>query len=190
VGALGGNLAENLARMGFSNLKIIDRDRVESRNLSTQPYSGAEVGAPKAKALANMLYRAVQAKIEPVVVELTAANAEKLLKGSAVVVDAFDNRAARAAVSETVLKLGIPCLHIGFSPDGLYSSGLWEPGYKVPEATGEDPCDYPLTRSLAVMFAALAARFVSQFLSEDNRTDFEITWKDLTISFVERDDTG
>lgn len=39
---MGGNLTETLARMGFSHLKLIDKDRVEMRNLSTQPYSHGE----------------------------------------------------------------------------------------------------------------------------------------------------
>src|SRR5690242_15169044 len=133
AGALGGNLTETLARMGFSRLRLIDKDRVEMRNLSTQPYSRAEVGAPKAHALANMLYRAVQAKLEPMVVELTSANAINLLKESALVVDAFDNHAGRAAISATSRALTLPCLHIGFSADRLYGSGLWEPEYQVPQ---------------------------------------------------------
>jgi tRNA A37 threonylcarbamoyladenosine dehydratase len=81
AGALGGNLTETLARMGFTRI-MIDKDRVEMRNLSTQPYSRAEVGAQKARALANMLYRAVQAKVEPIVGELSTANAHTLLKES------------------------------------------------------------------------------------------------------------
>ena len=146
AGALGGTLAETLARMGFARLKVIDRDRVAMRNLSTQPYSRAEVGAPKARALATSLYRAVQAKVEPVVAELTTESAADLLAGSALVVDAFDNRAARAAVSAAAQTSGLPCLHVGFSPDGLYGSAIWEPGYQVPHDAAGDPCDYPLTR--------------------------------------------
>ena len=65
AGTLGANLAETLERMGFTRLRLIDKDRVETRNLSVQPYSRAEVGAPKARALANTLYRAVQARGEP-----------------------------------------------------------------------------------------------------------------------------
>src|SRR5689334_4025669 len=141
VGALGGNLAETLARMGFNNLRLVDKDRVEMRNLSTQPYGRAEIGAPKVRSLANMLYRAVQTKVEPVAVELMAANAPTLLKGSALVVDAFDNRAGRAAVQTAALALALPCLHLGFSPDGLYGSGLWEPGYVLPHEAAGDPCD-------------------------------------------------
>src|SRR5258708_15761215 len=119
AGTLGGNLTETLARMGFTHLKLIDKDCVEMRNLSTQPYSRAEVGAPKARALANMLYRAVQAKLESVVVELTSTNSEGLLQGSGLVVDAFDNRAAREAVTATPPPLQLPALHIAFLPSCL-----------------------------------------------------------------------
>lgn len=182
AGTLGGNLAETLARMGFTHLKLIDKDKVEMRNLSTQPYSRAEVGVPKVRTLANMLYHAVQAKIEPVVVELTAANSRDLLRGSVLVVDAFDNRAARAAVSEAARALQLACLHIGFSLDGLYGSGLWEPHYKVPRDIPGDPCDYPLTRPLALMLTALAARSISDHFSKGQNNDFELTWNDLKIS--------
>ncbi|HYT33887.1 MAG TPA: ThiF family adenylyltransferase [Ktedonobacteraceae bacterium] len=184
AGTLGGNLAETLARMGFTHLKLIDKDRVETRNLSTQPYSRAEVGGPKARTLANMLYRAVQAKIEPAVIELTSANSEDLLRGSALVVDAFDNRAARAAVSETARALQYPCLHIGFSPDGLYGSGLWEPHYEIPHGDPGDPCDYPLTRPVALVLTALAARSICDHFSKGQSNDFELTWNDLKIVYA------
>ena len=187
AGALGGNLAETLARMGFNNLKLIDKDRVDMRNLSTQPYSRAEVGAPKARSLANALYRAVQAKVEPVATELTAANASKLLKGSALVVDAFDNRAGREAVQIAALALALPCLHLGFSPDGLYGSGLWEPGYNLPHAAEGDPCDYPLTRPLALAMSALAARTITTFFRDGLKTDFELTWQDFKASFYPKE---
>ena len=184
AGTLGGNVTETLARMGFTHLKLIDKDRVEMRNLSTQPYSRAEVGAPKARALANMLYRAVQAKLESIVVELTSTNSEGLLQGSGLVVDAFDNRAARAAVSATARALQLPCLHIGFSPDGLYGSCLWEPGYQVPQEVPGDPCDYPLTRPLALILAALAARFICDFFRKGQSNNFELTWNDLKVGYT------
>jgi hypothetical protein len=170
--------------MGFTHLRLIDKDRVEMRNLSTQPYNRAEVGAPKARTLANNLYRAVQTKVEPHVVELTAKNAPDLIKNSSLVIDAFDNRSARHAVSEAVLAQKIPCLHIGFSFDGLYGSGIWEPSYQVPQPTEGDPCDYPLTRPLALVLAALAARSVSDFFVSGTARNFEITWNDLKIHFA------
>jgi len=182
AGALGGNLVEMLARMGFTHLKVIDKDRVEMRNLSTQPDSRAEVGAPKARALANTLYRAVQAKVEPAGVELLETNAASLLRESALVVDAFDNRAGRATVSQAVQALNIACLHIGFSADGLYGSGLWEPGYQVPQEVPGDPCDYPLTRPLALVLVALAAQSISDFFRTGQGVNFELTWSDLKVT--------
>lgn len=183
AGTLGANLAETLARMGFTHLRVIDKDRVEMRNLSVQPYSRAEVGAPKARALANSLYRAVQAKVEPVITELTAANAPDLFNGSALVVDAFDNHLARTAVSLACCSFEHPCLHIGFSPDGLYGSGIWEPHYRVPRETPGDPCDYPLTRPFALALSVLAARAITDFFRLNLRHEFEMTWNDLKIQY-------
>jgi hypothetical protein len=181
AGTLGANLCETLARMGFTSLRIIDKDRIEARNLSVQPYSRAEVGAPKARALATMLYRAVQAKVESHAVELTASNASQLLAGSAIVIDAFDNVPSRAIVSQTTLAAGLPCLHIGFSPDGLYGNGIWEPYYQVPHANPGDPCDYPLTRPLAL---TLTARAITDYLCHGQTYQFELTWTDLKIHLV------
>ncbi len=59
AGALGGNITESLARSGFGKLRVIDKDRIEERNLSTQPYYRSDVGAYKAKVLTNTLYRAL-----------------------------------------------------------------------------------------------------------------------------------
>jgi len=190
AGALGGNLCETLAKMGFTNIKLIDKDRVEMRNLSTQPYSRAEVGAPKARALANTLYRAIQTKLEPVVIELTRKNATQQLKDSTVIIDAFDNRQGRQAISDMARSLHIPCLHIGFSGDGLYGSGIWEPDYIVPRDTPGDPCDYPLTRPFALLISQLAARSIADFFQEGKRYHFEVTWNDLKITRTESKNTA
>ncbi len=96
-------------------------------------------------------------------------------------VDAFDNRAGRAAISETVRALALPCLHIGFSADGLYGSGLWEPEYQVPREVPGDPCDYPLTRPLALILSSLAARAISAFFRTGQGANFELTWNDFKV---------
>src|SRR5262245_53687220 len=72
AGALGSHLADNLARQGFARLKVIDRDRVEEHNISTQLYGLAEVGAAKVEALRSRLFRAVEVEIEAERAELDA----------------------------------------------------------------------------------------------------------------------
>jgi molybdopterin-synthase adenylyltransferase len=192
AGALGANLAETLARMGLRRLRVIDRDRVEAHNLSTQPWVQQDVGASKARVLANMLYRAVGTQVESRPTVLTADNAGGLLHGSAVVVDAFDNLPSRAAVSDAAGALGIPCLHVALDAAGEYGCGLWDSvyppgGYAHAVADGRqasDTCDYPLTRPLALLVAAIGAEVLARHLLDGSRRSFECTLRDLRLSAV------
>ncbi len=186
TGALGANLAETLARMGLGRLRVIDRDRIAAHNLSTQPWTQQDVGAPKARILANALYRAVGARVEPQHTELTPANAATLLNGSRVVVDAFDNPAARHAVATTTAELGIPCLHSALGSAGDYGCGLWDAAY-VTNSTGdteEDTCDYPLTRPLVLLVVAAAAEVLVEHLRDGSRHGFEVTLRDLQMGML------
>src|SRR5215470_10453979 len=89
AGALGSLLADNLARQGFRQWKVIDRDRVEEHNVGTQLYGESEVGAWKVEVLRNRLFRAAGVEIEAVAKELTERNSRSLLKGSGLVLDTF-----------------------------------------------------------------------------------------------------
>src|ERR1041384_8203666 len=66
AGALGSHLADNLARQGFRHLRVIDRDRIDEHNVSTQLYGAAEVGSPKVEVLRSRVFRAVEVEIEAV----------------------------------------------------------------------------------------------------------------------------
>lgn len=180
VGALGSHLASSLARAGVGHLRLVDRDRVEERNLSTQPWARAEVGAPKAKLLAAQLYRAVGVDAEAHAVELSDTNAKKLLRGVDLVVDAFDNAASRACVQRTAAALGLPCLHAGLSGDG-YGEVVFDPGYRVPSAAGEDVCDYALAGTFALFTATLAAELALRFLVTGERRGAALTFGDLVV---------
>lgn len=180
AGALGGNLAEMLARSGVGSLTIIDRDRVEEHNLSTQPYMRSDVGAHKAKVLAHALYRAVGTSIKPVIKDLTQDNGGSLLKGSDLVIDAFDNHLSRQWVKEACEDAALPCLHAGLATE--YAEVIWNEQYRVPADAGEDRCDYPLARSLVILTAAVACELIIRFLAEGSRSSHMITLKDLSIT--------
>ncbi|MCA9611810.1 MAG: ThiF family adenylyltransferase [Myxococcales bacterium] len=179
-GALGSHLATSLARAGVGHLRLVDRDRVEERNLSTQPWTRADVGAPKAKLLAATLYRAVGTDAEAQAVELTDVNAKKLLRGVDLVIDAFDNTSSRACVQRTAAQLGLPCMHAGLSGDG-YGEVVFDPGYRVPSAPGEDLCDYPLAGTFALLTATLAAELALRFLVVGEARGAAITFGDLVV---------
>ncbi len=179
AGALGANLAENLARAGFSKLKVIDRDRIEERNLSTQPYYRSDVGAFKAKILANNLYRAIGTKVEAETKELSATNVSQLLRGSGLIVDVFDNSQSRQTVKDYADKAGIPCLHAGLSAD--YAEIIWNNVYRVPSGMNDDVCDYPLARNLVMLTVAVTCEAMVAFVAIGQQRNFTVTLKDLTI---------
>src|SRR6266550_6804862 len=66
AGALGSQLADNLARQGVQHLRVIDRDRVEEHNVSTQLYGESDVVAWKVEALRNRLFRAASVEVDAV----------------------------------------------------------------------------------------------------------------------------
>ncbi|MEA5572812.1 ThiF family adenylyltransferase [Calothrix sp. UHCC 0171] len=179
AGALGANIAENLARSGCAKLRIIDRDRIEERNLSTQPYYRSDVGAYKTKILVNIIYRALGITVEGITKELTAANTTQLLSGSKLVIDAFDNSIARQAVTDNCSNLQIPCLHVGLAAD--YAEMIWNPVYRVPSAANDDVCDYPLARNLVILAVAIASETAINFISTQQQQSFTVTLADFAV---------
>jgi molybdopterin-synthase adenylyltransferase len=179
AGALGANLVESLARQGFARLKVIDRDRVEERNLSTQPYYRSDVDAAKAKILANSLYRAIGLAVDAQVTELTPANAAKLLARSGLVVDTFDNSVARQAVWDACAAGAIPCLHAGLAGD--YAEVIWNEIYRVPSATRDDVCDYPLARNLVTFAVAITCETIVAFATTGEQRSYTLTLGDFVV---------
>lgn len=180
AGALGANLAENLARQGFARLTVIDRDRVEERNLSTQPYFRTDIGAQKAKILTGNLYRALGVPVTAQATELTPLNAGKLLAGSGLVLDTFDNSASRQAVQDACRAAGLPCLHAGLAADG-YAEVIWDEQYRVPSPTNDDICDYPLARNLVLLTVSVAGESICRFAATGERVSFTVTLTDLAV---------
>ncbi|MBD1924003.1 ThiF family adenylyltransferase [Microcoleus sp. FACHB-831] len=179
AGALGANITENLARSGFGKLRVIDRDRIEERNLSTQPYYRSDVGAYKAKILTNTLYRALGVSLDARPKELTPANAAQMLEGSALVIDTFDNSVARGAVKDYCANANLPCLHVGLGGD--YAEIIWNEIYRVPSPANDDVCDYPLARNLVMLSVAVASEVIVNFAAAGQRQSFTVTLGDFAV---------
>jgi molybdopterin-synthase adenylyltransferase len=179
VGALGANITESLARSGFGKLKVIDRDRIEERNLSTQPYYRSDVGAYKAKIITNSLYRALGVNVDGQSKELTTDNAGQLLKGSALIIDTFDNSTSRQAVRDYCMTSGVPCLHVGLASD--YAEIIWNEIYRVPSPANDDVCDYPLARNLVTLTVSVACEVIINFVATEQKESFTVTLGDFAI---------
>jgi molybdopterin-synthase adenylyltransferase len=185
AGALGSNLADNLARQGFAQLRAIDRDRIEEHNVSTQLYGVAEVGLWKVEALRNHLFRAAGIEIDAVRKELTDRNAAALLKDADVIIDTFDNSAARQVVQNEARRLARPCLHIGVNAD--YAEVVWDEHYRVPRDVGQDVCNYPLARNLVLLAVAVASESLVACALEAVHRNWSLTLRDLNIAHFDDD---
>ena len=180
AGALGANIAESLARSGVERLTIIDRDRVEQHNLSTQPFQTDDIGARKAEVLAHTLYRAVGQEVKAVSKELDQVNVHKLLKKATLVIDCFDNSVSRRIVTRHCLEKRVPCLHAGLA-DG-FAEVLWNEHYRVPSPSQDDICDYPLARNLVTLTTSVACETIIKYLLSGSQENWSVTLEDLKIT--------
>lgn len=183
AGALGSYLADNLTRQGVTTLRVIDHDRVEEHNVSTQLYGICDVGVWKVEALRNRLFRSTGVEIEAVRKQLTADTARALLKGTDLVIDTFDNSFSRHLVQEECRRQGVALLHVGLSAD--YCEIIWDEHYRVPADVAGDVCDYPLARNLVMLATAIASEAVMAYVADGTRKDWSATLRDLTVRPME-----
>ena len=183
AGALGSQLADNLARQGFRHLRVIDRDRVEEHNVSTQLYGESEIGAWKVEILKQRLFRATGIEIEAHRKDLTDRTAKSLLQDGGLVIDTFDNSASRRLVQERCRAVQLPCLHVGLYAD--YGEVIWDERYRVPQDVPGDVCDYPLARNLVLLMVAVASEILLRFVLERAQQDWSATLRDFAIRPLE-----
>ncbi|MBS4192312.1 ThiF family adenylyltransferase [Bacillus sp. FJAT-49705] len=143
AGALGSASAEMLVRAGVGKLTIVDRDILDWSNLQRQQlYTEKDVidQLPKAVAAKKRLYEINSTvDIETIVADVTAENAEELVSGKTLIVDATDNIETRLLMNDASRKLGIPF----FMGAVVASYGL-----TYPIGLGELPCLHCLLDTL------------------------------------------
>lgn len=112
AGALGSASAEMLARSGVGRLTIVDRDILDWSNLQRQQlYTEQDVldQLPKAVAAKRRLAKVnSMIEVETFTADVTAENAEELVRGKTLIVDATDNIETRLLMNDAALKAGIP----------------------------------------------------------------------------------
>lgn len=179
AGAIGSNLAENLVRQGFGNLTVIDKDRIQDRNVNTQIWTKREIGMLKAYMVRNKIFEIAGIEVSAVSRALEKRNTAKFINPDSFVIDAFDNSQSRQLLKDFCLAAGIDCLHIGFSGD--YGEIIWNEDYRVPDDRGEDDCDYPLARNLIMLLTGVASEVIVRFVTKREKENYTITLDDFKI---------
>ena len=181
AGALGSQLADNLARHGSANLRVIDHDRVEEHNIGTQIFDRSEIGAPKAETVAARVFRATGWEIESFNKTIDEKSVAKLLRGADIVVDCLDNSAGRALLTDYCRAQALDCLHLGVNTD--YGEAKWNENYLVPgDVAGVGACDYPLARNLLLLVVAIGSESLLRCLWNKEKRDWSVTLGDFQIN--------
>ena len=186
AGAIGSNLVNHLCRQGFADISVIDMDKVEVHNISTQIWGKRDCGNNKAVVLKNIMARDVGIIINAINKKLDEDNVKKLLSSFSLVIDAFDNWESRKLVKNFCLKENIACVHAGMSDQG-FSDVKWNENYIIPEkiAKQEDVCDYPLARNCVDITVAALAEIVCKFADENRKVNCDIMLEPLKITPME-----
>ena len=112
-GGLGGPVLLLLARMGIGYLVVVDPDRFDETNLNRQALSSVpDLGKSKCEVAARVLGN-VNPGVDVQVHQdrMDGTNAQEILAGSNVVVDALDNVPDRFSLQAAARSLKIPLVH-------------------------------------------------------------------------------
>lgn len=181
AGALGSQLALMLSDSG-REFVVIDDDRVEVTNLSTTVYSSQHVGALKAVALCELLYRKAGCRGMPLPNTLDVHNLDvALMTAPDLVIDTFDNVQARGLLC----RLDVPTVHVGVA-ENRTGMVYWDQVYRLPEGAprGEDHiCTHQLGRRILRFTAAVAAGIIENYMGgyDDQRSVITTEFLDIIL---------
>ncbi|MEH6807130.1 MAG: ThiF family adenylyltransferase [Rhodococcus erythropolis] len=112
AGGLGSPVVTYLARAGVGSIGVVDDDVVEVSNLHRQfLHSEMDSGTPKTSSAAKAV---AEANPDVTLIEhrvrFSAENADEIVRGYDLVVDATDGFAARYAIADATTRVGLPCV--------------------------------------------------------------------------------
>lgn len=112
-GGLGGYVIELLARLGIGSLTVVDGDSFALTNLNRQLLSTeALIGEIKVRAAFDRVHEInTEVSVFTVPAYLTQTNADSILKGNDVVIDALDNISSRRILAECCGRLNLTLVH-------------------------------------------------------------------------------
>jgi molybdopterin/thiamine biosynthesis adenylyltransferase len=184
VGALGSHVVQFLRNVK-AEICVIDFDRVEMKNVSSQFHAKNTVGKKKTEGLARSMSFLYGTKLRAIPHRLTADNVTGLLGGADLVIDCLDNAASRRLVQNYCHDVGepgtgkgaIPCLHGALDAAGSFGRVIWSDGFVIDEegAQGAATCEDGEFLPFIAITAAYLARSAQLFLDTGKQVGFSIS---------------
>ena len=175
VGALGSTAVQYLRNVA-ADLRLVDFDRVESKNLAAQWFVKQSLGKNKAEAIRLQLANFYGAKAEAMGVRLAATNAVQLLADCGLAVDCFDNADSRLALSTAARAANVPLVHAALAADGTFGLVRWDERFTPDreDAAGQATCEGGEHLPMIGLVGATLARTIQDYVRNDRRHDYMI----------------
>jgi molybdopterin/thiamine biosynthesis adenylyltransferase len=181
VGALG-STAVLFIRNVDAELRLIDFDRVESKNLAAQWFVKQSVGKNKAESVRLQLANFFGGKAEALGVRLGANNTEQLLAGCDLAVDCFDNADSRIVLQEACRARGLPLLHGALAADGTFGMVRWDERFTADreDVVGQATCEGGEHLPMIGLVGATIARAIQDFVKDGSKHDYLVSLSGVT----------
>jgi molybdopterin/thiamine biosynthesis adenylyltransferase len=176
VGALGSTTVHYCRNLDVE-LRLVDFDRVESKNLAAQWFVKQSVGKNKAEAVRLQLANFYGVKADALGVRLGPHNAAQLLDGAALAVDCFDNADSRLVLSESARTAGVALVHAALAADGTFGLVRWDERFTPDreDTPGQATCEGGEHLPLIGLAAATLARTIQDFVKSGARHDYLVS---------------
>ncbi len=181
VGALGSTALASCRNLG-AELRLVDFDRVESKNLAAQWFVKPSVGKHKAEAARLQLANFWGVKAEALSVRLVANNAAQLLDGCDLAVDCFDNADSRNVLAEAARAHGVALVHAALAADGTFGLVRWDERFVADreDVAGQATCEGGEHLPMIALIGATLARAIQDFVQAGARHDYMISLSSVT----------
>lgn len=181
IGALGSTCVPYLRNLA-AELRLVDFDRVESKNLAAQWFVKQSLGKNKAEAARLQLANFYGAKAEAMGVRLGPHNAAQLLADCALAVDCFDNADSRLALSEAARAAAVPLVHAALAADGTFGLVRWDERFTPDreDTEGQATCEGGEHLPMIGVLGAVLARTIQDFVARGARHEYLVSLSAVT----------
>lgn len=179
VGALGSHVTQLLRNV--AELRIVDYDRIETKNVLSQFHSKPSIGKAKVASLQQTMSFLFGTKVTIIGNKLVENNAAQLLGEMDLIIDCLDNAEARRIVQNYARKEKVPCLHGGLAADGAFGISIWDENFEIQEGPiGAPTCENGDQLPFIAMVSAYITISAQEFLVNNKRYGFMISPQNAT----------
>lgn len=181
AGALGSHLVQ-FVRNEKADIRVVDFDRVEQKNVVSQFHGKPGVGKLKVLGLGQTMDLLFGRRLITNSIKLVSNNADVLLGGAklakkvALIVDCVDNGETRRVIQHHAISHGIPCVHGALAANGEFGRVAWTENFKIDDETTDAPtCENGEFLPMICITAAYLARAVQIFFKEGKKLGFQVS---------------